>query len=507
MSRRSIQHITITPVFRAMATTARLLVLAIMVTGSVAYSKFETTCTLPETVTNYVSSPNTRGLLEIIWTSLATVITCTYTVLHLNVPENGASDWQLTYHNTMWAIITIIAPEIVLCKAIMDWSKGYKHWRDLKPETKQHWTLTHMLYADMGGFFYCAESTHTEAIKKEFQLEGFVLRAKVLKKADQQGILPLKPPVTEAEILDKSKSNCFEKIVTMGQLLYFCTSIIARVIEKLPITQLELTVCGFAVCSISTYIFTFAKPKGVNTRTVFRHGDFEAFERMLMIAAGPEDDPIQLQVAAQVDNGSASTCTVRMESSVRLGSNSRHLTPVPTGMEVVKSELVQPEPSALEAQRKREANDKRRKRASAEASNALQSIKNNPFSGDFNAAWILVPLVSIPVGAVHVAGWNLHFPTLIELWLWRVAAIVSTAILPLGLFAAVTILLLLALVEDHVDIPEELGMWLIIITGGFVSLAYVGSRLVLIVEMLRCLFFLQPEAFQATWASNVPHIG
>ncbi|KAK4921655.1 hypothetical protein LTR49_010941 [Elasticomyces elasticus] len=479
-----------------MATTAKLLALAIMVTGTLAYSKFETTCTLPETVTNYVSSPSTRGLLEIIWTSLATVITCTYTVLHLNVPKHGASDWQLLLNSIKWAIITIIAPEIVLCKAIMDWSKGYKHWRDLKPETKQHWTLTHMLYADMGGFFYCAESIHTEAVRNVFQLEGFVLGAKVLKKADQQGMLPLKPPVTEAEILDKSKSNGFEKIVTMGQLLYFCTSIIARVVEHLPITQLELTVCGFAFCSISTYMFTFLKPKGVNTRTVFRHGDPKTFERMLMIAAGPEDDPIHLQVAANVDNGSAPTSTFRMESSVRNGINSRHLTPV-----TIENELVKSDPDALEA------NDKRRKRAIAEASNALQSIKNNPFTGDFNAAWVLVPLVSIPVGALHVAGWNLHFPTVVELWLWRTAAITSTAILPFGLLAAVTIMLLLSLVEDHLDVPEDLGMWLMIILGGFVSVVYVASRLVLIVEMLRCLFFLQPEAFQATWAASIPHIG
>ncbi|KAK5737881.1 hypothetical protein LTR17_006319 [Elasticomyces elasticus] len=487
-----------------MATTTRLLVLAIMVTGSLAYSKFETTCTLPETVTNYVSSPNTRGLLEIIWTSLATVITCTYTVLHLIVPENGASDWQLLLNSIKWAIITIIAPELVLCKAIMDWSKGYKHWRDLKPETRKYWTLTHMLYADMGGFFYCAESIHTEAVKNDFQLEGFVLSAKVLKQADQQGMLPLKPPVTEAEIRDKSKISGFGKIVTMGQLLYFCTSIIARVVEHLPITQLELAVCGFAVCSTLTGMFTFLKPNGVNTRTVFRHGDVETFERMLVIAAGPEDDPIQPQVSANVDDGSAPTSTFRMETSVRKGINSRHLTPVPTGTELVKSDQ-----DALEAQWKREANEKRRKRALAGASNALQSIKNNLLPGDFNAAWVLVPLVSIPVGALHVAGWNLHFPTVVELWLWRTAAITSTAILPFGLLAAVTIMLLLSLLEDRLDVPDDLGlsMWLMIILGGIVSVAYVGSRLVLIVEMLRCLFFLQPEAFQATWTANIPHIG
>ncbi|KAK3074583.1 hypothetical protein LTR53_002861 [Teratosphaeriaceae sp. CCFEE 6253] len=408
--------------------------------------------------------------------------------------HNGASEWICLKSYIMWALVTIIAPEIVLCKAIMDWGQALQQWRGLKKETREQWTLTHMLYADMGGFFYCADPAHTEAIKTSYgmEMEGFVVGAKVLRQADQDGILPLKPPVTKAEILDKSKSNWFDKIVTMGQLLYFCISIIARVTEDLTITQLELTVCGFAVCSISTYVFTFLKPKGVNTRTVWRHGDVKTFDRFLMIAAGTPDDPSDLQVAAHVDSGAATTCTVRL-------SDSRILTPVPTGNDLSRHDL--------EAQRKLEADEKKRRKASAEARRALQRTKNNPFSGDFNAAWFLMPLVSIPVGAIHVAGWNLHFPTVAELWLWRSAAIVSTAVLPLGLLLGFLLFLLDILLEDklggHSDPVSTVSAVMLIV----VMAAYIVSRMILIVGMIRCLFFLPPDAFLATWAANIPHIG
>lgn len=51
------------------------------------FSSFNTTCTIPDRRYDYVQGPNTRGSLQIVWSCLATLIACTYTVLHLNVPE------------------------------------------------------------------------------------------------------------------------------------------------------------------------------------------------------------------------------------------------------------------------------------------------------------------------------------------------------------------------------------------------------------------------------------
>ncbi|KAE8440433.1 hypothetical protein EG329_007616 [Mollisiaceae sp. DMI_Dod_QoI] len=96
-----------------------------------AYSTFETSCTLPTTPVNFVSSSNSRGSLEIIWTSLFTIIACTWTALHLNIPEQreghdpglvGDIKWALNGSLTHvgWMLITVLAPEILVMKYIGD---------------------------------------------------------------------------------------------------------------------------------------------------------------------------------------------------------------------------------------------------------------------------------------------------------------------------------------------------------------------------------------------------
>jgi hypothetical protein len=55
--------------------------------SSHAYTLFDTTCTIPKVQTNFVSSPNTRGTLDILWSCVFTIIACTWTIQHLNIPE------------------------------------------------------------------------------------------------------------------------------------------------------------------------------------------------------------------------------------------------------------------------------------------------------------------------------------------------------------------------------------------------------------------------------------
>ncbi|KAF4626782.1 hypothetical protein G7Y89_g11374 [Cudoniella acicularis] len=130
------------------------------------YTKFNTVCTAPNSTVNFVSSPDTRGTLDILWSCLFTMIACTYTVLHLNVPEQRAGrdpgwrgdlKWTVrgVWVSVKWMLVTILAPEILLSK----------NWGDLefaKTATAMMerfaatdgvpWTLTHSLLANMGGF-------------------------------------------------------------------------------------------------------------------------------------------------------------------------------------------------------------------------------------------------------------------------------------------------------------------------------------------------------------------
>jgi hypothetical protein len=64
-----------------------VLLFLFLATGSHAYTRFDTTCTLPTVLVNFVSSPDSRGTLDILCSCLFTIIACTWTIQHLNIPE------------------------------------------------------------------------------------------------------------------------------------------------------------------------------------------------------------------------------------------------------------------------------------------------------------------------------------------------------------------------------------------------------------------------------------
>lgn len=48
-------------------------------------------CSIPDHIDGYLSSPDIRGTLDIVWTCVATLLLFTWTVLHLNIPTETTS--------------------------------------------------------------------------------------------------------------------------------------------------------------------------------------------------------------------------------------------------------------------------------------------------------------------------------------------------------------------------------------------------------------------------------
>lgn len=110
-------------------------------------------CTIPaEGLHSFVSAPNIRGTLDILWSCLATIIACTYTVLHLNIPEQrddrdrdlgwkGDMRWWWRSMKTRinWTLITVWAPEWYSGTAIQELTDARRLLRDLQRLSKvQH---------------------------------------------------------------------------------------------------------------------------------------------------------------------------------------------------------------------------------------------------------------------------------------------------------------------------------------------------------------------------------
>jgi hypothetical protein len=104
-------------------------------------------------------------------------------------------------------------------------------------------------------------------------------------------------------------------------------------------------------------------------------------------------------------------------------------------------------------------------------------------------------------GSIHVAGWNLIFPTPIEQKLWRISSVLLTVLLPIAFFPW----FLAAYSTNVYNMLNDLAKFFQIydlIFGGL----YIAARLFMFVEIFRTLLYLPPDTYISTWASNVPHV-
>jgi hypothetical protein len=143
-----------------------LIVLCSLVALAQAYTTFQPNCTAPSTSVNFVSSSETRGTIDILWSCFFTIIACTWTVQHLNVPEQredrdkgwwGDIKWALkrTYSSGKWMLGTAVAPEFLIAKNLGDLGAISLHFEKLSQmaqEDEVPWSRSHSLFANMGGF-------------------------------------------------------------------------------------------------------------------------------------------------------------------------------------------------------------------------------------------------------------------------------------------------------------------------------------------------------------------
>ncbi|KAI1116494.1 hypothetical protein F5Y14DRAFT_459121 [Nemania sp. NC0429] len=183
--------------------------------ATVDYMVFTPTCSLPEGNEGsiYVSSPHVRSTLTILWSSLGTIILCTWTILHLSIPPSRktrrhglardtiAHNGRMIWRKFKWVLLALIVPEFLIGKALGDLVSAWLSSRN--PDMKKRagelgvkWTLTHAYFANMGGY-----------------------------------------------ILHKE--------------------LIVRKVNGLPSSQLEITALSFSVCAFITYILLLPKPKDI----------------------------------------------------------------------------------------------------------------------------------------------------------------------------------------------------------------------------------------------------
>ncbi|CAD6591799.1 MAG: hypothetical protein ASARMPRED_005610 [Alectoria sarmentosa] len=150
-----------------------------------AFAAWLPNCTIPTQHVNFVSNPQVRGTMDIIWTCFAVLSLCTWTIQHLMVPVHREYKrvsairklWgkvSFNYTKLKWMGLCIVAPEWLLGKALTEYlaardSRGYfKEWLAAKDTRKnldskvaydteeepqeEVWTTAHGFFANMRGF-------------------------------------------------------------------------------------------------------------------------------------------------------------------------------------------------------------------------------------------------------------------------------------------------------------------------------------------------------------------
>ena len=404
----------------------------------------------------WVNSPDGRGTIDIIWGCILTIFLCVWTVLTLNVPAPDTTLWAFTRMKMKWAIIALFGPEWLSGMAGAQWSiarRAKKQFRDGGIK----WTMQQSFFADMGG------------VRVKLEDDEFPVTSKHIYVLFKLGLIKL-DAITPAAIEDRSKADGVAKLFTIVQTGWFILQCLARLIQQISITTLELSTIAFVVCTVGTNIMWWAKPKDVFVPIVLK---IDCTLEGLLAMAGPQI----LDSKSEATNWKWSP----LEKFDDLRPNFL--------VDVVGQYL--PRMSSFElcqpAQKIRFRNDR------------LPPSERDWLLGHF------LSVLSIFFGAVYVAGWNISFPTHTEQIVWRICTIM--------LFSLVVAFWVVdAGVEVHQWKKKVPGNQRVAVTPAkmalyaVIAMVYVIVRIYILIEPFVCLRSLPAVAFETVqWSSFIPH--
>lgn len=312
-------------------------------------------------VHGWVSTDCGRGTSDILWSCLATIILCVWTVIHLPLPclsrfEDGKivpGEPSRTWRNWVIrsgivpAVISVIAPEFLTLMAIRE---CFVAWGSQKETYQMKWTLTHTFFLHMGGFCLATPS----GLRQQLDHNDLKDTLESAKRGTHppEWLSELKK-VEEDHINDHAKSNPLAKIIACCQALWLVTQVISRICQHRAVTLLEVSTLAYAACALTAYAAWWKKPQNSALPITILCCD-EVMPKMRT------DDPLYYS-------------------------------------EVSRAEYVW---------------------AGQDWSKSIDRLVGGYYT--FTGLVILCPAI---FGAIHVASWNITLLSNVEQWLWRASAL------------------------------------------------------------------------------------
>lgn len=411
----------------------------------------------------WVNSPDGRGTIDIIWGCILTTFLCVWTVLTLNVPAPDTTLWAFTRIKLKWAIIALFGPEWLSAMAGAQWSIARRAKRQFQDDGIK-WTMEQSFFADMGG------------VRIKLEDDEFPVTSKHIYVLFKLGLIQL-DAITPAAIEDRSKADVVAKIFTIVQTSWFLLASLARLIQHISMTSLELSTIAFVVCTIGTNIMWWSKPKDVFVPIVL---NIDNTLEGLLALAGPQIPDAKSEAANWKWSPLEKFDNLRPNFFVDVGQ----YLPRPFVPEQGSFKLSQ------QGQKVRFRND-----------------RLPPFERDYLLNHFL-GVLSLLFGAVYIAGWNISFPTKIERILWRVCTLMTLSLVAafwvvdacVELHQRKKIKKVVGNEEKVAVTPVKMALYAII------SMVYVAIRLYILIEPFVSLRSLPRGAFKTVqWSSFIPH--
>ncbi|KAF9525632.1 hypothetical protein CPB83DRAFT_771742, partial [Crepidotus variabilis] len=303
------------------------------------------------------------------------------------------------------------------------------------------WTMTHSFFLIMGGLKICKCGKETE-----------VLSSTTVHKLSKAELRRIVEAVTVDDIEDKSKSDFISKSLTVFQSTWFIIQCVARGIQHLPMTEMELLAVALASLNGLMYLFWWNKPLDAQTPILVHLG----------LKPCPSRQSTLSLTEATVDNGTFlhSSLLVRLKSRIS----------------------IQSERSSI---------------------NKLQLFDTSLSRRKAYTMYILLGIIGSIFGGVHLIAWGFTFRDHSTWLLWQMSAITIT-VCPLIFAASVCYFM----IYDTVYLSYH-AVWFMVLFWVLFAL-YPSARVILFGEafVLLVLKQLNPAVYaDVDWAGFIPHFG
>ncbi|KAI9431129.1 hypothetical protein F5148DRAFT_1006362, partial [Russula earlei] len=388
-----------------------------------------------------------RSLWHIIWSCAVTILLCTWVSVHPNIPSPDERWPRITVRRVGLMLAALFVPEVIIGWALRQRQAAVELAEKHKGEG---WTITHGFFATMGGFMEYEGNRPIRVLLPE-QLTSYSLTG--------NGDFPR---IAKEEIEDKSKGDFISKSLVVLQTGWFVTQCIARGIQGLTITELELVTVAFAALNFVMYLLWWDKPLNVQrgVRVYKKRNSREAVDDGRAEATSPVGFWGALRDALS-----------ELQAATARGPLTRHFDGIPWPFRVLIWPFMKP---AYIFVGEDEVNEKR----------VNTFYPSEWVSGRMPLALFILTAVTLAFGAIHCTGWSFTFPSHTERTLWRVASV------------AILVTPILYMPFLYAGIRWDFGDWTFLPIHVTLISLYMLGRLALLALPFLCLRSLPPAAYR-----------